>query len=333
MKVLLAYNNRRTLSALYNKQDVRGRNNNDDHMSVKKALLKNNHDVKTLIVDKKILSNINKLKSCDIVFNLADEGFYENVPSQEPYFPAFLDANEIKYTGSGYLTLGISNNKALTKKLLLGNRIPTPKFQIMSNPMEKLDSELCFPFIVKPLCEDGSVGIRNDSVVRNKSQLNSKIKFVLSTYKQPALIEEYIEGREFNVAILGNEKPEILEISEIIFDLPKNFNKIVSYNAKWLSRSREYKGTTPKCPAAVSNKLRRKIIDVSLSVYKSLNLYDYGRIDLRVKENNVFVIEANPNPDISENGGLANIARSSSLQYDELIQKILNYAVERNRKN
>src|SRR3989338_2987719 len=332
MNVLLAYNNRRTLSTLYNKQDVRGRNNNDDHQSVKKALLKNNHKVKTLTVDKKILSNISKLKSCDIVFNLADEGFYENVPSQEPYFPAFLDTNEIKYTGSNYLTLGISNNKALTKNLLLGSRIPTPKFQIISHHKERRNTKLCFPLIVKPLCEDGSVGIRNDSVVRNTPQLKNRIKFVLSTYQQPALVEEYIEGREFNVAILGNEKPEVLEISEIIFDLPKNFNKIVSYNAKLLSRSKEYKGTTPKCPAVVSKRLRKKIIEISLNVYNTLNIQDYGRIDLRVNKNNVFVIEANPNPDISENGGLANIARKSGMRYEQLIQKILQYAVERNKK-
>lgn len=169
----------------------------------------------------------------DIVVNLS-EGFLGD-SSLEMHVPAILEMLGIPYTGSRPLTLGLCQDKGLAKAILRANNIPTPKYQVMSRA-DVLRRGLKFPLFVKPLREDASIGITRGSFVRNMEELRSQVEYVNSVYGQPALVEEYISGREFNVSILGNEEPIVLPISEIIFEF-EGEPKIVDYAAKWLKDS------------------------------------------------------------------------------------------------
>jgi len=265
----------------------------------------------------------------DIAFNLCDDGLFGR-SNLEPHIPALLETFQIPFTGSNYLTLALCLDKHKTKQLLAFNKIYTPKFQIFTSGSEKLDNDLQFPLIVKPSREDASIGISDDSVIYTKNKLKPKVLDLISKYKQPALVEEYIDGRELNVGVLGNEKPTILPISEIVFNLPEKMNKICSYEAKWIVEHEAYNGTKPQCPAKISEKLNKELVDLALRAYKLMECRDYGRIDFRVDSSGKpYVLEVNPNPDISPNAGLANMASKAGLSYTQLIEKIFGYAIER----
>ena len=268
----------------------------------------------------------------DLIFNLCDDGF--NGKSQyEPNLPALLDLLGVPYTGSNYLALGVCLNKPMTKEILSYHGLRTPKFQVFFNGDERVSGNFKFPLIVKPSSEDASIGIRDDSVVHDKVKLRSKINDVISTFKQPALVEEYISGREFNVGILGNSKLDILPLSEIIFTMPKGLNHICSYEAKWISDNPAYFCTKPECPARTSKKLRRELTEMAVKAYQVMGCRDYGRVDFRVDKNGrPYILEVNPNPDISQEAGLANMASKAGLSYTQLVERIVEYAIERNLK-
>lgn len=269
-------------------------------------------------------------KKFDIVFNLCDDGFYDS-SQLEPHIPALLDVLCMPYTGSNYLTLALCLDKVMTKQILMSNGIPTPNFQVFSTGKEKLKRELNFPLIIKPSREDASIGIKNDSVVHKKHKLMPRIRSLVSTYRQPALVEEYIDGREFNVGILGNEHPRALPVSEIIFRLPKEMNHICSYDAKWTPSHIAYNGTQPQCPAVVPKTLRNKLVGLALKSYEIMGCRDYGRVDFRVDgDGRPYVLEVNPNPDIHPKAGLANMASKAGVSYTTLIRRIVEYACERN---
>ncbi|MEX0602784.1 MAG: ATP-grasp domain-containing protein, partial [Bacteroidota bacterium] len=157
------------------------------------------------------------------------------------------------------------------------------------------------------------------------------VRVVFQTYDQPALVEEYIEGRELNVAIIGNKRPIILPISEIDFSgLPANYPRIVTYNAKWMQGTHEYVGTVGVCPAPIPAELERKIREIALKAYRVMGVRDYARVDIRLdKESQPFVLEVNPNPDISDDAGFARSAREYGMSFEETITRIVEYALER----
>lgn len=269
-------------------------------------------------------------KKFDLIFNLSDDGFYGN-SQLEPHVPALLEVLAIPYTGSNYLTLALCLDKIKTKQLLMANGIPTPNFQVFTKATEKTNPKLRFPLIIKPSREDASIGIEDDSVVHEKKHLIPKIRSVISEYNQPALVEEYIKGREFNVGILGNGPLTILPTSEIIFKLPEDMNHICSYESKWNPEHVAYSGTKPECPARVSQSLRKKLVDIATRSYKIMGCRDYGRVDFRVDDSGMpYVLEVNPNPDINPKAGLANMASKAGISYTNLIGKIVDYALERN---
>jgi D-alanine-D-alanine ligase len=269
-------------------------------------------------------------KKIDLIFNLCDDGFYGR-SQLEPHIPALLDVLSIPYTGSNYLTLALCLDKARTKQLLMYSDIPTPAFQVFTDMGDKLNPKLKFPLIVKPSREDASIGIQDDSVVYDKKKLMQKICSVISTYKQPALVEEYIRGRELNVGILGNEHPTVLPVSEIIFTLPDDMNRICSYEAKWNPSHVAYIGTKPQCPAIVSKVLLKKLVRLSLKSYEIMECRDYCRVDFRVDlKGRPYVLEVNPNPDINPNAGLANMSSKAGISYASLIRRVVEYACERN---
>ncbi len=269
-----------------------------------------------------------KARRPDVVVNLA-EG-YMGDSNLEMHVPSILEILGIPYTGSAPLALGMCQDKGLAKEVMKANGIPTPKHQVMSTFEEP--KGLDFPLIVKPLREDASIGITQSSFVRNLAELERQVKYVNEVYGQPALVEEYVEGRELNVSILGNEKPMVLPISEIIFE-PGYEPRIVDYAAKWLKDSEEYAKTKPVCPAELSDELKQRVEEVAIKAFKALRCRDYARDDMRleVESGTPYVLEVNPNPDVSPDAGFARSLRAAGIPFERFVEMIINFALSRGR--
>ena len=299
---------------------------------IKSALNSLGYKASILNVDRDVFRLIDFLREekPDLIFNLVE--CIDNEAIQEMNVAGIYELLEIPYTGANPLTLGIALNKPLVKEILTYHNILTPKFQVF-RPSERivLREGIAFPLIVKPSQEDASVGIDDDSVVYNMTDLKKKIRHIFHGFEQPALVEEYIEGREINIAILGYKKPVTLPISEIDFSgLDKNMHKIVSYAAKWVEGTVEFNGTQGVCPAELPARLEARVKEIALQCYNLIGCRDYGRVDMRITRQGVpYVLEVNPNPDISDDAGFARSARVHGLSFKDAIGKIVESALER----
>ena len=267
----------------------------------------------------------------DLVFNIVE--CVENESIQEMNVAGIYELLKIPYTGGNPMTLGIALNKPRVKEILGYYGIVTPRFQVFRTT-EKilLRDDMKFPLIVKPSREDASVGIEDQSVVYNPVELKKRVQYVFREFEQGALVEQYIDGRELNVALMGNKKPLVLPISEIDFSgLTPGMHKIVSYEAKWMHGTVAYEGTKGVCPANIPQALETKIKDIALRCYQILGCRDYGRVDFRLsKDSTPYVLEVNPNPDISDDAGFARSAKTYGLTFPEIIARIVESALERN---
>lgn len=299
---------------------------------IKNALLSLGYRTLVFNVDSDIFGLIDFLRTekPDLVFNLVE--CLENEAIYEMNVAALYELLKIPYTGAGPLTLGIALNKPKVKEILAYHGIRTPKFKVFGL-LEKVpaDLEMRYPMIVKPSREDASVGIDDRSVVYHLNDLRRRVRFIHQEFGQPALVEEYIDGRELNVAILGNAKPVALPISEIDFSgLENSMHRIVSYAAKWLHGTIEYDGTKGVCPASLPAKVEAMVRDMALKCYRIIGCRDYARVDFRLTESGVpYVLEVNPNPDISDDAGFARSARTSGMDFPQLIGKIVTIALDR----
>lgn len=269
----------------------------------------------------------------DIVFNVAE---CANGTSREAQVPAMLDMLQIPYTGSDPLTLTTCLDKARTKEILSYHKIPTAKFLLIESTDDLVDFNLSFPVMIKPVAEGSSKGIFNSSLVNNLTELIERLSANLETYKQPFLVEEYLPGREFTVALIGNNSDtEVLPIVEInLHELPKELVPIYSYEAKWIADTRENPLNIFSCPADIDKTLYEKIENVALKTYKVLRCRDWSRIDVRLDaggEPNI--IEVNPLPGIlpdpKDNSCFPKAARVHGLSYNEMINKVLFTAAKR----
>ena len=274
-----------------------------------------------------------RIAKADIVFNVAE---CANGTSREAQIPAMLDMLKIPYTGSDPLTLATCLDKARTKEILAYHKIPTAKFLFVESIADLERFDLNFPVMIKPVAEGSSKGIFNSSLVYNLNDLTEKLTTSFVTYKQPFLIEEFLPGREFTVAILGNcLETEVLPIVEINFDeLPKELVPIYSYEAKWVVDTRENPLNIFTCPAQLDESLQDKIRKVALETYKVLRCRDWSRIDIRLDQNGEpNVIEINPLPgvlpDPKDNSCYPKAARANGLSYVEMINKVLITAAKR----
>lgn len=317
----------------------------DELKSVQRALKPTGHQTKIVPVAIDVHKLIEELKTDtpDLIFNLCES--LDGDPTQEMNIASLFEILKIPYTGSRALTLGIALNKWRVKEILNYYDIPTAPHYICkdadkfsSNGYSKLKDK--FPLIVKPSREDASLGIGNKSVVFDDNELKRRIEFILDEFKQPALVEQYIDGREINVSVVGNIVNDendliVFPISEIDFsDLPEDYPKIVSYNSKWMYKTVEFAGTKAVCPAKnISPELEKKIKDTAKKVYRIIGASDYARVDFRVKDNIPYVLEMNPNPDISsdvdEDTGFTRSGKAYGWSYEELIQNIIKFASER----
>jgi D-alanine-D-alanine ligase len=263
----------------------------------------------------------------NIIFNLC-EGFRGNA-RHEMHVAGIWEILGIPYTGNVPVTLGLSQNKVLSKKLFESRKIPTPAYQVYRKPPE--ETYLSFPLIAKPAREDASLGITQDSVMHSLPELKKVVGNLLEKYRQPILVEKYIPGREFNVSILGNHSPRVLAISEIDFSkLDGQYHAITSYEAKWLTDHPIYRHTPAIVPAQIEAGLVRRLEDVALRVYQLLIGRDYGRVDVRVdEEERIFVLEYNPNPDISPDAGYSRALTAAGIEYYQFIEFLINEALHR----
>ncbi|MDP3582401.1 MAG: D-alanine--D-alanine ligase, partial [Ignavibacteria bacterium] len=191
----------------------------------------------------------------DVVFNLVE--IFNDQPRLEMHFTGLMELMGVAYTGAPPMALGTCQNKTLTKRILSTLGIRTPHYKILKDMKKSFRLGLHYPLIVKPAWEDASVGIDDNSIVYNVEALKKRVEYVLNSFKQPALIEEFIVGRELNVAVFGDKELKVLPISEIDFTaMPKNLHPIVSYQAKWDPMHEAYHKTVPICPAPLTKKVR-----------------------------------------------------------------------------
>jgi D-alanine-D-alanine ligase len=298
--------------------------------AVEEALRSLGHQGYVMAIRDEIFTVIHWLKEIrpDVVFNLC-ESVYGNA-CWEMNIPALLDLFRIPYTGSSSLTLGLCLDKGKVKDILQSQGILTPRYTVFDRG-DPIPGD-GFPLIVKPLHEDGSLGIWKESVVYDDEALNRQIRYVLQWYQQPALIEEFIEGRELNVGLFETDgKVEVLPISEIDYsEFPEGIPKICGYEAKWETESPEYQKSKPICPAQLEPMVQKRVEQIALKVFKLFGCQDYARVDMRLdSEGKAFVLEVNPNPDISPQSGMARAIKVQGMTYTEFIGNLLERALLR----
>ncbi|MBU1923236.1 MAG: ATP-grasp domain-containing protein [Candidatus Omnitrophica bacterium] len=299
------------------------------------AALKNKgHSVEAIDVEYPALFSYFKKNSVDMVFNIA-EGKHGRFRESE--VPAVLDYLNIPYTGSETFSLALALNKALTKKILKAENIPTPNFQLFIKGDEELSADLAFPLIVKPNCEGSAKGINKTNVVNSQEELFKKVRECIDIYRQEVLVEEFIEGKELTVGILENGKTRVLPILEIDFSSCK---KSGEYFYSW--KMKEFQGNTelglvPEfyCPARLDKDVEEKIKDVALRTHHAVGCLDISRTDIRLDKNNIpYVLEINPLPGLDpKESNFPIMAYAAGMSYDDLIEAILISASERKRLN
>ena len=342
-KILICYNAPVSVFSVYNGKkndesaganDLSEKNFLNELHKVEESLSKCFTSVKSLAIDRDVQKTINNINdfSPDIIYNFVES--VEGISTYESSMAGLFELLGYEITGCSPITLGNCLNKARAKAILKSRGILTPEYRTLKKTKRFTEKEikLRYPMILKLMNEDASIGISEFSVVKNYSELRKQFNFLVETYNQDVILEEYIQGRELNVAILGGR---VLPISEISFSgLPEEFPSIVTYDGKWTEGSVYYNYTKPVCPAQLGERLKKKIQFIALASYDALNCRDYARIDIRLSTDGVpYVVEVNPNPDISSDSGFARAAAADGISYDDLLYTIANFALIRKKKN
>lgn len=263
----------------------------------------------------------------DLVFNLTEQ--FEGDRLFDKNIAGFLELLRLPYTGTGPLGLMLCRDKLLCKQLLSHHKIRVPAF--FSFPLHKkirIPRNIHYPLVVKPAFEDGSEGISQASVVRGPQALRERIEFVHDRFSQPVVAEEYIEGREFYIGILGNRQLTVLPPRECVFPSEEG-PSLLTYSVKWNKEHRQ-KWNIEFTDAEVDPEVLKKINRICKKVYRVLHLQDYGRIDLRLTaENKVVVLEVNPNPDVAYGEEVAEAAERTGLPYEQFLDRIIQLALRR----
>jgi D-alanine-D-alanine ligase len=300
--------------------------------TVAQTLVAAGHDVRRLGVgyDPRVLLEGLTSSEPDVVFNLF-EGLASHSDT-EAHVAGMLDWLGIPYTGSPFPTLCLARSKDLTKYLLLGAGLPTPAFFVV----DKLPVPSCllrWPVIVKPAQQDASIGLDQGSVVTGPELLEQRVAQLLRRYGPPVLVEEFIPGRELNVALIEGSELQMLPVSEVLFiDRDPEYWPIVTYDAKWKPGSRDYEATPPRYPAEVGPHLEERLETLARSAFRLLVCRDYARVDFRVRpDGEPYILEVNPNPDFSPSAGLAGGLRSAGLTHEQFTLDLVRNALARNR--
>ncbi|MBI4058459.1 D-alanine--D-alanine ligase [Candidatus Gottesmanbacteria bacterium] len=298
-----------------------------------KALESGNHRVIKIEADEKAYLKLFKLrKTLDIVFNIA-EAFYGD--ARESQIPAMCDMLQIPYTFSSSLTHALKLDKAVAKKILSYHGIKTPRFQLFSHPDELLDASLRFPIILKPNAQGSSKGILDANLVTDNTNFKKRLKWMFGSFHELVLAEEFLDGREFTVSLMGNP-PKVLPIIEQRLDrLPKGYAPFASYEVKWLwEDTLTDKRIAYDCPARLAPRLKKKIEHVSIATFLAFRCRDAARVDMRLdRRNEPHVLEINTLPGMMpDNLGVSYFpisARAAGYTYNQMILEILTLAAKR----
>ena len=299
------------------------------------ALRANGHEPRLLMVDATVEPVVRALLDDppELVVNLAES--FGGKSALESNVAALLNLLGLRYTGSSPAGLMLAGDKTLSKKVLSFHGILTPKFATVYRGAVDWAGDIEFPVIVKPPQEDASLGITSKSVVRDIKELLERMGDMQRDYQQPALVESFIEGREFYVGVLGNANAEALPIIELDFSkFPADRPRIASWEAKWgdegTGTGAEFAGTESIFPTDVPDELVKRMQEVAVSAFNALRLRDYGRIDLRVTPaEEIYVIEVNPNCYLERESEFSRAAAKSGLEYEALIARIVDLASAR----
>lgn len=298
-----------------------------DREEVFEALEKLGHEPTYMALDgeDKSLLGLSRQET-DLFFNLVES--YAGDDTMEMHVAAYLDLLGRPYTGAGPQGLYLAQDKGLAKKLFHFYGIRTPYFATCYQGKLDHAQDIKFPLIIKPASEDGSLGIDKGSVVESVKELMERIHYVQEEFNLPALIEEYIEGREIYAGVLGNQNPEVLPLIELdLSKLPEGMPKVAGTEVKWEKDSEAYKVTKSAPVEGLDEETTELLSTTALNAYRILKLRDYGRIDMRLTEKGeVYVIEANPNPWLSSNAEFFMAAKKSGRSYTDMIAQIIELA-------
>jgi D-alanine-D-alanine ligase len=274
-----------------------------------------------------------RAENYDLLFNLCES--MDNNSLNEPTFAGLLDLFGIRYTGADLLALASCLHKQRTKDILLAHGVPTPPYRYLIDVAALADpalESLDYPWFVKLAHEDASLGITEANVVYDVAQLRARSRELIIEYNQAVIAERYVEGREINVTVIGNGlAARTLPLHEIDFAaMPSDRPHIVSYAAKWEEGHVDYAGTKPVPLRAATPELIAAVEQVALDAYRAIELRDYGRVDLRVDgAGQPWVIDVNPNPDISPDAGVTRAAAAAGMSYPQLVAEIAAIALAR----
>ena len=331
MKVLVLFDvaYRAAPAETFSPQELKDEEDKPTEADVLACLQRLGHEVDTLAVFDDVVCIVEKLKNFapEVVFNLT-ESFHSN-RANEPNIPALLELMRVKYTGARPDGLMLCKDKALAKKVLAYHRVRVPHFVISTEqrPLKRL-RRFVYPAFVKPVGEESSDGIAKASFAKSEEEALERARFIQEKFHCDALIEEYIDGRELYLSVMGNRKLTVLPPREIFFhDVPEDTPKFATFKAKWDDTYRKkwgiQNGPATELPAGVDEKLAR----LARKVYRVLKIRGFGRVDVRLTPaGEVVVIEANPNPSLACEDDFAQSAAAGGLPYDALIQKILDTA-------
>jgi D-alanine-D-alanine ligase len=276
-----------------------------------------------------LMSLVRRVKELkvDVLINLCEE--FRSRPQLEANVAATFEAVGITFTGCPSKALAICQDKFKAKAILNAFGLPTAKGWLATTADQKID--IPYPAIVKPNQEDASLGIYQDSVVRDAAALQERVGKIINIYKQGALVEEFIQGREFNVAVLETDQLQALPVSEIDFSaMPESAPHICSYEAKWFEDHVLYATTPAVCPAPVNDGLRDKLQQYAKAAFQAMGCRDYARVDFRMgPDERIAILEVNPNPDTSLDAGYARALKAAGIDYAEFWSLMIENALRR----
>lgn len=289
------------------------------------------HDVETMGVFDNVAAVVEKIQAFapGAVFNQC-ESFHNN-RAFEPGIPALLDLMKIRYTGSGPEGLFLSKDKALAKEVLLHHHVRVPRFVVshLKSPLRHL-RHFAYPAFVKPVGQESSEGIAKASFVRDEQEAIERLRFLHQKFNSDAMVEEYIDGRELYVSVLGNRRRVVFPPREIFFEhVPDDQPRFATSHAKWDDAYRKRWGITNGPAAELAEEVMKDLRKLARNVYEWLRIGGFGRIDVRLSSRGeLFVIEANPNPSLAAEDDFSQSAMADGMTYDQLIQEILNVAMQ-----
>lgn len=299
--------------------------------SVVEALEHLGHNVRMLGLYDNIDPIIKEIKENrpDVIFNQMEN--YQGMSIYEKNMPALFELIHIPYTGCSAAGLMVCKNKAMSKEIMKYHKIKVPNFQIFrKGSSRKLHRKLKFPMVVKPLQEEASIGIAQASFVEDETHLFDRLSFIHNSFNMHAIVEEYVNGRELYIGVLGNKRLRVFPARETKFtNVPDEDPKIVTYKAKWDKKYRKKWGIKSGFADRLPDGVQERILGICKRAYRALNIAGYGRFDIRLAPGGgIYIIEANANPDIASREDFAMSAEKGGIPYEQLIQKIINLALK-----